>query len=81
MNMLGIPLESALERLKPLDQPIELVEVSSRKGSKGDDRRVIRVDIKDDRIIVYWSRFQTDAAFHSEGAEPKALHRLRVEKN
>ena len=69
MNILGIPLETALERLKTLNKPVELIEVSSRKGSKGFDRRVIKVESSDDRITVYWSRFQTDAAFYSHGAE------------
>ena len=63
MNLLGIPIESALKRLQEIDKRIELIEVTSRKGSLGNDDRVIKVDILDDSIRVYWSRFQTDAEF------------------
>lgn len=69
MNLLGIPLESALKRLQETDKRIELIEVSSRKGSLGNDDRVIKFDVLDDSIRVYWSRFQTDAEFRSKGAE------------
>ncbi len=69
MNVLGIPLDLALERLAPLGKRIETVELSSRKGSAGNDKRVVKVEELDNLIRITWSRFQTDAEFHSKGAE------------
>ena len=60
MNVLGIPLEIACERLLTAGKSMELIEVSCRKGSKGQDRRVIKVEEQGDRILIYWASFQTD---------------------
>jgi hypothetical protein len=59
MEVLGFPLEKALQCLKGTGKQITTIEVRSRKGSKGDDSRVIRVVDKEDETIVYWAYFQT----------------------
>lgn len=69
MNVLGLPLDIAVERLLPLGKRIETVEISSRKGSAGNDKRVVKAEELDSVIRITWARFQTDAEFHSEGAE------------
>lgn len=79
MDVLGIPLETAYSRLLETGKTIELIEVSCKKGSKGQDRRVIRTEDCSDRILVYWASFQTDAEYHSKGAEQNALHPIDVE--
>ena len=58
---LGLPLDLVLKDLqKDGFQNIELVEVACKKGSAGDDRRVIKLDRTDeDAIRVFWSSFQT----------------------
>ena len=58
--LLGLPLSIAKERLEAERIPVSYVEVSSRKGSKGDDARVIKTERTGDGLTVYWSRFQTD---------------------
>ena len=60
--MLGLPLDPAIERLKAEGKPIRLVEVRSKKGGKGSDRRVIKVAETDGQITLYWSAFQTQIA-------------------
>ena len=60
--MLGLPLDPAIERLKAEGKPIRLVEVRSRKGGKGSDRRVIKVAETDAETVVYWSAFKTQIA-------------------
>lgn len=59
MDVLGFPLTKALECLVKDGKQVTTVEVRSRKGSKGDDQRVIRILEKEDQTIVYWSYFQT----------------------
>ncbi len=69
MNVLGLPLDIAVKRLRPLGKRIEKIEISSRKGSAGNDKRVVKAEELDSVIRITWARFQTDAEFHSEGAE------------
>ena len=59
IDVLGLPLATAAERLKADGKPIRFLEVRSKKGGKGDDRRVIKVDETDAEITLYWSAFQT----------------------
>ncbi len=58
-EVLGLPLMRALERLEGEGIPVRCIEVSSRKGSKGNDARVIKTVRTDDGVTVYWARFQT----------------------
>ena len=62
IDVLGLPLDPAIERLKAEGKPIRLVEVRSRKGGKGSDRRVIKVAETDAETVVYWSAFKTQIA-------------------
>ena len=61
MDVLGLRLETALSRLAAEGKPVRTVEVRSRKGSKGDDRRVIKVTETDTETVVCWSAFRTEA--------------------
>lgn len=58
--MLGLDLETALKQLETEGKPVRLVEVRSKKGAKGDDRRVIKTVETDAETIVYWSAFKTE---------------------
>ena len=59
-NVLGLDLETATARLQAAGKPVRLIEVRSKKGGKGDDRRVIRTVGTDTETIVYWSAFKTE---------------------
>ena len=59
-NVLGLDLETATVRLQAAGKPVRLIEVRSKKGGKGDDRRVIRTVETDTETIVYWSAFKTE---------------------
>ena len=59
IRVLGLPLKTAVERLQADGQTIVLVEVRSRKGSRGADARVIKTEPALNGTIVYWSRFST----------------------
>ena len=58
-NNLGLPLDLVQKRLTAEGQTVSTVEVSSRKGSRGNDARVIKIERKEHGTVVYWSRFQT----------------------
>ena len=60
-DVLGLPLAIAVQRLSARGETVRTVEVSSRKGSRGDDARVIKTERTDTETIVYWARFQTEA--------------------
>ena len=62
MDVLGLPLNTALSRLEAEGKPVRTVEVRSKKGSKGDDRRVVKVTETDGETLVYWSAFLTEVA-------------------
>ena len=59
-NVLGLDLETAQVLLKAEGNPVRLVEVRSKKGGKGDDRRVIKTTETDTETVVYWSAFKTE---------------------
>ena len=59
-NVLGLDLETAEAVLKAEGKPIRLVEVRSKKGGKGDDRRVIKTTETESETIVFWSAFKTE---------------------
>ena len=59
IDVLGLPLDLACERLKAEGKPVRLVEVRSKKGGKGSDRRVIKMEFSDSEITIFWSAFQT----------------------
>ena len=59
-NVLGLDLETAEALLKAEGKPFRLVEVRSKKGGKGDDRRVIKTTETDAETVVYWSAFKTE---------------------
>ncbi len=59
-NVLGLDLETAATLLKAEGKPFRLVEVRSKKGGKGDDRRVIKTTETDAETVVYWSAFKTE---------------------
>lgn len=60
-DVLGLPLDVALERLKAEGLAVACIEVSSRKGSKGNDARVIKTQRTGDGVTVFWARFKTEA--------------------
>ncbi|MBR4907278.1 MAG: hypothetical protein IKZ44_10575 [Clostridia bacterium] len=59
-NVLGLDLETAENLLTAEGKPIRLVEVRSKKGGKGDDRRVIKMTETETETVVYWSAFKTE---------------------
>ena len=59
-NVLGLDLETAETLLKTAGKPVRPVEVRSKKGGKGDDRRVIKTTETDTETVVYWSAFKTE---------------------
>ena len=60
MDVLGLRLDTALQRLSAEGKPVRAVEVRSRKGGKGGDRRVIKVIETGTEAVVYWAAFQTE---------------------
>ena len=59
-NVLGLRILTAKERLEAEGKTVREVEVRSKKGGKGDDRRVIKTEERGDETTVYWSAFQTE---------------------
>ena len=59
-NVLGLDLLTAEATLLSDGKPIRMVEVRSKKGAKGDDRRVIKTVETEREVIVYWSAFRTE---------------------
>lgn len=59
-NVLGLDLDTALRRLEAEGKPVRLVEVRSKKGGRGDDRRVIKTTRTEAETVVFWSAFQTE---------------------
>ena len=59
-NVLGLDLQTAETLLKAEGKPPRFVEVRSKKGAKGDDRRVIKTTETDTETVVYWSAFRTE---------------------
>ena len=59
-DVVGLPLELASAILKAEGETVDCVEVSSKKGSKGNDARVIKTKRTEQGVTVYWSRFQTE---------------------
>lgn len=60
-DVLGLPLSEAVYRLTETGETVTTIEVSSRKGSRGEDARVIKTEQTDVGTTVYWSRFRTTA--------------------
>ncbi len=58
--MLGLDLDTALRLLNADGKPVRLVEVRSKKGGKGEDRRVIKTAETEAETVVYWSAFKTE---------------------
>ena len=58
--MLGWDLETVEMCLSAEGKSVRLVEVRSKKGSKGSDRRVIKTIETETETIVYWSAFKTE---------------------
>lgn len=59
-NVLGLDLETAEARLRADGKSVRLVEVRSKKGGKGFDRRVIKTVESAQETVVYWSAFKTE---------------------
>ena len=59
-NVLGLDLETAEALLRANGKPVRLVEVRSKKGGKGFDRRVIKTTRTESETVVFWSAFQTE---------------------
>ncbi|MBQ2201343.1 MAG: hypothetical protein II412_02115 [Clostridia bacterium] len=59
-NVLGLDLETAMKLLKAEGKPVRLVEVRSKKGGRGSDRRVIKTTEAESETVVYWSAFKTE---------------------
>ena len=58
--MLGLPVCEATAILEREGKAVCLIEVRSKKGGKGDDRRVIKTTETETESIVYWSAFKTE---------------------
>ena len=58
--MLGLDLKTAMKLLKAEGKPVRLVEVRSKKGGRGSDRRVIKTTETESETVVYWSAFKTE---------------------
>ena len=58
--MLGLDPETAEKLLSAEGKPIRLVEVRSKKGGKGNDRRIIKTTETESETVVFWSAFKTD---------------------
>ena len=59
-NVLGLSVHEAAAILEREGRTVRLVEVRSKKGGKGDDRRVIKTVEAETETIVYWSAFKTE---------------------
>ena len=59
-NVLGLDLETAETLLRTEGKPVRLIEVRSKKGGKGSDRRVIKTTETEGETVVYWSAFRTE---------------------
>ena len=59
-NVLGLDLKTAETLLEAEGKPVRFVEVRSKKGAKGDDRRVIKTVETETETVVYWSAFRTE---------------------
>lgn len=59
-NVLGLDLETAETLLRTEGKPVRLIEVRSKKGGKGCDRRVIKTVETETETVVYWSAFKTE---------------------
>ena len=59
-SVLGLDVATAEKLLKAEGKPVRFVEVRSKKGGKGDDRRVIKTTETETETIVYWSAFKTE---------------------
>ena len=58
--MLGLDPETAVKRLETAGKPVRLVEVRSKKGGKGNDRRIIKTTETESETVVFWSAFKTE---------------------
>jgi hypothetical protein len=58
--VLGLDLATAETLLSAAGKPVRLVEVRSKKGAKGTDRRVIKTLETETETVVYWSAFKTE---------------------
>lgn len=59
MELLGLPLETALLRCEQEGIPVTLIEVTCRKPLAGNDARVIKAEQTENGITLYWSSFLT----------------------
>ncbi len=59
-SVLGLDLNTAESLLSANGKPVRFVEVRSKKGGRGFDRRVIKTIETDAETIVYWSAFKTE---------------------
>lgn len=59
-SVLGLDPDTAAALLAADGKPVRFVEVRSKKGSKGADRRVIKVAHADGETVLYWSAFATE---------------------
>ena len=59
-NVLGWKLNAAKAQLNAEGKTVRLVEVRSKKGGRGSDRRVIKTTEAESETVVYWSAFKTE---------------------
>lgn len=59
-SVLGLPVPEATAILERGGKAVRLIEVRSKKGGKGEDRRVIKTVETETGTIVYWSAFKTE---------------------
>ena len=59
-NVLGWELARAEAQLTADGKTVRRIEVRSKKGGKGSDRRVIKTTETEGETVVYWSAFRTE---------------------
>ncbi len=59
-SVLGFDVDTAKKLLEAAGKPVRLIEVRSKKGGRGVDRRVIKTVETDTETVVYWSAFKTE---------------------
>lgn len=59
-SVLGFDVDTAKKLFEAAGKPVRLIEVRSKKGGRGVDRRVIKTVETDTETVVYWSAFKTE---------------------
>lgn len=58
-EVLGLPLSVAEQRLEAEGKQVVLIEVCCKKGTAGDDARVIKAEQCGETVTLHWAYFRT----------------------